>query len=49
MKEKRQVIFFVPHYEDHERLKNLLYLSSKVHNFPKKFIIYDSSPAPIGS
>lgn len=49
MNDKRKVIFFVPHYEDHERLKVLLRLSCQFHDFPKKFIIYDSSPNPIGS
>ena len=49
MNDKRKVIFFVPHYEDNERLKVLLRLSCQFHDFPKKFIIYDSSPNPIGS
>ncbi len=48
MKNKRVITFFIPHYANHERLIFLLKLSDQVHIFPKKFIIYDSSPNPIG-
>lgn len=44
----RKVTFFVPHYEDHQRLKTLLSLSNAHYHFPHNFIIYDSSPVPIG-
>ena len=44
----RKVTFFVPHYEDHLRLKTLLTLASKNYNFPHNFIIYDSSPSAVG-
>ena len=44
----RKVTFFIPHYSDHERLKFQLSLAEKIYNFPRNYVIYDSSPLPIG-
>ena len=44
----KQVTFFIPHYADHKRLKTQLRLTEKICSFPRKYIIYDSSPNPIG-
>ena len=44
----RKVTFFVPHHEDHSRLELLLRLSHQYYDFPHNFVIYDSSPSPIG-
>ena len=40
----RKVTFFIPHYSDHERLKFQLSLAEQIYNFPRNYVIYDSSP-----
>ena len=45
----RRVTFFVPHYTDHKRLGTMLRMANKYYDFPHNFVIYDSSPSPIGS
>lgn len=45
----KKVTFFIPHYQDHSRLVFMLTMLDKISNFPCKFVVYDSSPKPIGN
>ena len=43
----RKVTFFIPHWRI-TRIKTLFSLANEFYNFPHNFIIYDSSPTPLG-